>query len=352
MAPEFGSDFDQIPLVPQEVLRKHHVHEPNDTRFRSAARLLQALWREDRQLPLGSYKRVDGRLAKLGSRITTTAGRAGGNFLSPEIAHLTKRAIIYREIGAAIDQERLLSNLLSSMPLTFNLLGPLALDLKLATAVCHEILPGFDGTVGRILFEHSPGRGDVRYTADGTAFDALIRYRSAAGKRGFIAIETKYSEAMQEPVPPMRPRYEELTHASGLYIDPGSPHLRADPFQQLWREHLLAQTMLQNDLYDEGTFLFIAPKLNWYAQNAARAYACQLDEPKAGHPAFLNVQLETVVEAIRAAGSTELADKLHRRYCDFWLVDGEIELEVFGPKATSPPSSKPRIKRKASEFSA
>ena len=48
MAPEFGKPIHQLPLIPANVLKKHHVHEPLDTRFRSAARLLQALWREGR----------------------------------------------------------------------------------------------------------------------------------------------------------------------------------------------------------------------------------------------------------------------------------------------------------------
>jgi hypothetical protein len=48
MAPEFGKPIHQLPLVPANVLKKHRVHEPLDPRFRSAARLLQALWRKDR----------------------------------------------------------------------------------------------------------------------------------------------------------------------------------------------------------------------------------------------------------------------------------------------------------------
>src|SRR3954451_16130507 len=117
MAPEYGTEFEHLPLVPEEVLRKHQVHEPYDTRFRSAARLLQALWRVDRKLPIGSYQREDGKRVKLGSRISPAAGKAGSNFFSPEIASVARRELIYREIGAFMDQERLLSNLLSSMPL-------------------------------------------------------------------------------------------------------------------------------------------------------------------------------------------------------------------------------------------
>src|ERR1700724_320129 len=124
MAPEFGKPIHQLPLIPADVLKKHWVHEPFDPRFRSAARLLQALWREDRDLPIGSYINEDGKRRKLGSRIAEAAGKAGGNFLTPEIARIARRETAYREIGALIDQERLATNLLSSIPLAFNLLGP------------------------------------------------------------------------------------------------------------------------------------------------------------------------------------------------------------------------------------
>ena len=104
MAPEFGRPIHQLPPIPANVLKKHHVHEPLDTRFRSAARLLQSIWREDRGLPIGSYLSEDGKRRKLGSRISEAAGRAGGNFLTPEIAHTARRETVYREIGALIDQ--------------------------------------------------------------------------------------------------------------------------------------------------------------------------------------------------------------------------------------------------------
>ena len=105
MAPEFGKPIHQLPLIP--ALKKHRVHEPLDTRFRSAARLLQAVWREDRDLPIGSCVGEDGKRRKLGSRIAEAAGRGGGNFLTPEIAHTARRETAYGEIGALIDAERL-----------------------------------------------------------------------------------------------------------------------------------------------------------------------------------------------------------------------------------------------------
>jgi hypothetical protein len=41
MAPVFGKSIHQMPLIPADVLKKHRVHELVDTRFRSAARLLE-----------------------------------------------------------------------------------------------------------------------------------------------------------------------------------------------------------------------------------------------------------------------------------------------------------------------
>jgi hypothetical protein len=210
MAPEFGKPIHQLPLIPANILKKHHVHEPLDTRFRSAARLLQALWREDRDLPIGSYVNEGGKRRKLGSRITEAAGRGGGNFLTPEIAHIARRETAYREIGALIDAERLATNLLSSMPLTFNLLAPWMQALEPASGYLIELLPAFTGSAHQLLFEHSPGRGNSKFTGDYTAFDALIRYTDFHGRNGFVAFEIKYSEIMREPMPELKPRYDEL----------------------------------------------------------------------------------------------------------------------------------------------
>ena len=46
MAPEFDKPIHQLPLIPADVLKKHRVHEPLDTRFRSAARLAAPIARE------------------------------------------------------------------------------------------------------------------------------------------------------------------------------------------------------------------------------------------------------------------------------------------------------------------
>lgn len=334
MAPSFDEPIDCLPVIPEHVLKKHACHEPLDTRFRAAARLLASLWRVDRQLPIGSYVREDGKSTKLGSRINGAAGRAGGNFLTAEIAHVARRESIYREMGAMIDEDRLFTNLLSSTAMVLNVIGPLKLDLAQATCVLHELIPSFAGTATQILFEHSPGRGNPRFLADYTAFDALIRYRTPEGRYGFVAIEAKLSEAMCEPTPRHRERYDEVADTCGLFADPTDAALRAPRLNQLWRESMLADRMLEEGPYQEGYFMLLGPALNHHVQQAAETYKSLLAPPDERKVRFLNITLEQMISVIRLCDPSH-ADALHRRYCDWWLVDGEIELEApaFGSVA-------------------
>lgn len=337
MAPEYGSPIEHLPLIPRHVLKKHKVDEPLDTRFRAAARLLQALWREDRDLPIGTHVGEDGKARKLGSRISEAAGLAGGNFLTPEIARVTRRQVAYREMGAMIDEGRLYTNLLSSMPLAFNLFAPLVQNHERSTGYLSALIPGYLGFVTKLRFEHSPGRASPHFLADHTAFDVFFDYFDVAhGKRGFVAIEVKYSESLREPVPQMRPRYDEVSAISGLFRDPAAPALRANPLQQLWREHMLAQCMVDNNLYDEGYFVVIAPAANHHVQAGVAEYQSHLAEPAEDKVRFVNLTLDDVVESIRESAPDHAA-ALHRRYLDFWLVDGEIELNEPAPlKRTAP----------------
>lgn len=319
--------FTRLPLIPEHILRKHKVCEPTDNRFRACARLLQALWREDRDLPIGYHTDPNGLRRQLGSRIAKPSGDLGANFLSPAVAQLVRRETIYREAGAFIDEQRLRCNLLSSMPLTFNLLGPLQLDLDFAARVIHLIVPDLgEVRIRAVRFEHSPGRGASNLTGDSTAFDAFIVYETVQGKPGFIAIETKYSEAMTEPTPKLKPRLGELAQTSSLFWDPHNPELRSAACQQFWREHLLAQALLLRKDYSEGRLIVIAPTLNHPVQASIARYRDCLIAPTHDQVDYTGVALERVVEAIAQAGELDYARSLFRRYCDWWLLDGEIEL--------------------------
>lgn len=332
-----------LPLIPERLLRQHHVFERYDTRFRAAARLLQSLWRERRKLPEGHHTNAAGTRRRLGSRLAADAARNGANFLTPEIFGQARLDLAYREPAALIDAERLWSNMLSSMPLAFNLLAPLKLDTKLARRVFNQLVPGGVKDLSHIQFEHSPGRGDPIFLADGSAFDAFATARAPDGAKTFIAVEVKYSESMTEPEARVRPRYDELSRSSGLYAEPDDAALRKNPLQGLWRGHMLAQSMLDAGLYDRGAFVLIAPRQNRDVQRATRAYAKRLTNPD-GKVAFLSVELEDAIDAIRTAGAQDLAAALRERYVDFTPVHDLVRQACLNtPRRKRPLRTGPRV---------
>jgi hypothetical protein len=316
------TEYGRVPFVPQGILSKHRVHEPTDGRFRAAARLRQALLREERRWPIGHYQAAEGKRRRLGNYVAVRRQQTT-NFITPEIAHLARREIAYREDGALIDEGRLWGNMLSSAPAVFNVLGALKLDLKLATSVLRSLCPDLVPRVTGVLFEHSPARRHPDFTNDRTAFDAVFKCQTVDGRHAFVAIELKYTESMAEPPAKTRPRYDELSRSSQLFRDPDDISLRGNPLQQFWRQHLLAHAMVENGLYSKGRFIVIAPSLNTPVQHAIQQYRQQLsgDSASVDFDAFT---LEALIAAIKRAGASKVAKLLFERYCDFSSVDALI----------------------------
>lgn len=187
-----------------------------------------------------------------------------------------------------------------------------------------------------MLFEHSPGRGDPRFTADRTAYDIVLRGRNATGARGLICIEIKYSEPGHEPAPPPHPRHTQIAHATpGLFVDPDAPTLTGATCQQFFRQHCLASAMLTAGLADTATLVFIAPAHNQSAHTAAATYRRHLTDPQTGPIPFVPTTLEHAFAAMATAGLPDHARALHRRYTDWWLVDGELDLAAAAAVAVS-----------------
>lgn len=123
-------------MVTREQLEAHHCWEkvdhvsgdPETTAFRRRARLHQALWREARSLPEGtepSHPRAGVVQRPLGSRLELDfARRTGANFLSEQSRRAADDRIEKPQPSQTLMKERLYADLLSSMPMCFNLFGP------------------------------------------------------------------------------------------------------------------------------------------------------------------------------------------------------------------------------------
>lgn len=334
------TQLSRTPLIPEAVLKRHGAYCTIDTRFRAAARLLQCLWLRDHDIPTASSQNPTSTngAATFGSILSAEAANAGRNFLSPATHRLALQEWLLCEEDAAIDEERLFGNALSSMPMAFNLFAPMALDLKLATAVFRALLPGFVQSVDRIQFEHSPGRRDERLLADRTAFDLAVHVTTLEGERGTVFIEVKFSELMTGPAARMRDRYNEASREVRLYDNPDSLILRSPPIEQLWREGMMAQLAVDNGVTSHAIFMAIGPQLNRRVQGVFRVYQGELisaDQREPKRVPFVPLTLESVIEAIAAAGATDFAHALWHRYCDFDRVYRLAMQELAGDTTTS-----------------
>ena len=299
----------------ESILRQHHVLVRSDSRFQSEIRLLQALWRERQGLPAGLHRGLP-----LGSRLEMPRAKETlENYLTDNVRGVVRREVL--DQGNSGDKlykaPRIFNDLLSSQPMCFNLFGELKCDLEMASRVFQRLHDRVDA-VTDVNFEHSPGRGEARFTDDKSAFDVFVDYVSKDEKKGFIGIEVKYHENLKDDPARLRQRYEEVADAMGVFRSDCRDALRAQPLQQIWRDHLLAGSMLLADCgYDEGFFAFLSPRGNVPCANAVAFYR----ECLADSASFKAWSLEEVVGHLRDVDAGPWVDRFHDRYLDFSKVE-------------------------------
>jgi len=303
-----------------ELAKRHHSFERVDrSEFQRRARILQSMWRTERSYPIGEQPGRGGK-RPLGSRLAMLwAEETLANYLSETIRQVVRNEVLDREAsqGKLYARPRIFDNLLSSQPLCFNLFAELQQDLCLATTVLKALAPGRVAQVTGIEFEHSPGRGDERYTGDRSAFDAYVEYRTSHDERGFIGIEVKYHEDLIGKAAQHRSRYDQIAEQMGCFKRECLEHLKSQPLQQIWRDHLLAGSLLENGDFSDGFFVFLYPRDNPHCAEAVSDYHnCLLD-----CNTFVAWTLEDVTDAIKQCTQAEWIVRFVDRYLNFAKID-------------------------------
>jgi hypothetical protein len=292
----------------KEERLKYNVDYPQDTEFSAYARLLQSKWRTEKGFPeqkLGNFLEVE------------FAKQTKSNFLTENIRVLvTQEVANAKKARGLISEPRIWNNLLSSQPLCFNLFGELHFDLDLATKFFKKLFPEKVDKVTDVKFEYSPGRGNIKYIADHSAFDVFIEY-NGFGTKGFIGIEVKYAESLkEETIEKANKNYKDVyatvTNACGIFKDGAIDQLPLPPLSQIWRDHLLSIATKKD--YDEGFFVFLFPFKNKYCQVGVDNYCQHLTSDKEEENGFRPRYLEQFINTLLELWDKDWTKELKKRY--------------------------------------
>jgi hypothetical protein len=112
------------------------------------------------------------------------------NFLTAEAwGHAERRIVEVAQEHGTLDPVRLRRNLLSSMPMCFNMFGFLR-GQEGFTKLAWAVFDGGTASVQDCVCEWAPAPKSAHLN-DRSAFDAIVHYSTPSGENRFLGIETK-----------------------------------------------------------------------------------------------------------------------------------------------------------------
>lgn len=251
----------------QEIGQQYSKDDRTDpSGFLRRARLHQSVFRAKHlDLPFDTY----------GNYLTKEDGEKGKNFYDGYgVFDAVKK---YRKYN-----KPLYSNLLRSEHIPFNIFIPLDKDRNYCKNVFSDILNSNIISIDKIEIEYAP-KPKEKYLNDGTSFDAYIEYTNYDGTKGMIGIEVKYTEKeyklqanskQEKDINDKNSLYFSVTNSCGLYKANAIEVLPTDKFRQVWRNHILGESILLADSnkFQHFTSLTLFPSDNSHFIKTSKEY--------------------------------------------------------------------------------
>lgn len=190
----------------------------------------------------------------------------GSNFITPTAFKFAKEKVESKKHNTflTIDEYRLFNNMLSSMPMCFNLFSDLKELLKTdseeASRIIRHLLPELDwiDTVIVIDVEFLPTPIED-YTNDRSAFDAMIQVRTVNGGKGLISIETKYTDLLGSNSSSNTEIKNRLVAQDAIFKPDLIDALKINGYQQIHRNYLLTYAYAKKDGFNCFANVVLSP---------------------------------------------------------------------------------------------
>jgi hypothetical protein len=181
------------------------------------------------------------------------------NFLAPSayapeiLEYVNDRLPRVRDADGTLEEARLRRNMLSSMPLCFNLCAPLR---NRPSDACDLLRRVFGLDAQRLVSVHGIEQIECEWApppahgiGDRTAFDAVVAYADASDRVRILGIETKYTDTFSptEYAKPgvvkeagRRTAYQDQMKHAGWFVEDAADRLWPRATNQMWRNTMLA----------------------------------------------------------------------------------------------------------------
>ncbi len=242
------------------------------------------------------------------------------NFLTENAIKAVDNTVLLRNEndGGIMEKDRLYNNLLSSQPLCFNFFGELMENSEFGLKILQNWWKNIT-ELKKVTFEYSPKE---RYTKDNSAFD--IAFEVAVGdKIGLIGLECKYTDTFSSKEYD-KPEYENIFNKSTSF-SANYNELKDKRFNQLFRNQLIAEALIQNKKYD-----FVKTGLFCHQQdNSTIQTGNVLKEKLVDSDSFTIITYENFIESVQQLNlnwkQREWTMLLWARYCGTILSDSVFE---------------------------
>ena len=263
------------------------------------------------------------------------------NFLAPSefageiLAYVNDRVPRVQAADGTLEEVRLRRNMLSSMPLCFNVFAPLR---KRPDAACELLRDIFGLDAQQLVSVHGIDGIECEWApsqeygiGDRTAFDAVVAYTDSDKRVAVLGVETKYTDTFSrtEYGRPGRAResvrcekYRRHTTQSGWFRDGAADELWRRATNQMWRNTMLAAACesLPGVSYAHVAVLHLYDDPG--ADKAIAGVREQLRDPSR----VLDVPLERLLRNSTPA-LVDWAEVITRRYTDLTPVVKSTERE-------------------------
>lgn len=188
------------------------------------------------------------------------------NFISDNAYFFAKQKVLDKQINKdmTIEEFRLFNNMLSSMPMCFNLFSDLRTLLltnqNAVSSIVKLLFPELEWLekVTYIDVEFIP-TPIADYINDKSAFDAMILAEDKDGKKGLISIETKYTDLLGSNTSSNSITKNELISSNKIFSKNLVEELKENGYKQIHRNYLLTYSFAKRNKFKHFSNVVISP---------------------------------------------------------------------------------------------